>query len=549
MGWKDSFQASGKTGSAQPEAVLNAEGGWKKSFQQDSVRRGDLAASSQMAEEARQKQENQQKGFFQNLGEGLTLGAKQRVLGLAQASNDLLGWASPETAQDMNGLARNYQARGRGTGTGGLIGEILGDPLTAATLPIAGTGSVGGLALQGAGIGAAGGATAPMENSNLPDRLTGMGLSAAIGGVGGAAIPVAGKVVRKAAKPFTAVDGELGRLAGVMEQEGVALTPAQKTGSKVLRGVETGFAELPFTSGAQAKVTDAQQKAFNAAVLKRAGIAADSATPDVLDAGKRAISKQFEDIAARTTLNVDDALLNRLAAVEKEAAKRLGKDEARAVQSFIDDVLSSGGKIDGRTYQNTRSMLGQMAQGGKDSFKSGLLKDMQSALDDAAFRSLSPADQAAWLQARTQYGAYKTIEKAMSSTGNNTLAGNISPAALASAAKTANKNYATGAGALNDLARGGAAFLRDPVGNSGTGQRLLWQGLLSGTGVAGYATGGVPGAVASMAAPKGLQAIYNTGPVQRYLTQAAGKAAPAVGPLSKAAAAAAALGGAAAAEE
>jgi hypothetical protein len=197
-----------------------------------------------------------------------------------------------------------------------------------------------------------------------------------------------GKGISKAAQPFQSLGGELGRLAGVLDDAGVDLTPAQKTGSKALRGVETAFSELPLTSGSQAKIAEGQAEQFNKAVLAKAGIDANKAAPEVMLAGKQKLGKGFEAISKRTMVNVDDALLKKLGEIETEATRRLGPDGSKAVNSFIEDVLATGGKIDGDVYQRTRSLLGKMAKGTKDDFVGGLLKDLQGALDDAAQRSL-----------------------------------------------------------------------------------------------------------------------------------------------------------------
>jgi hypothetical protein len=457
------------------------------------------------------EQANKDAGFFANAGKGLLRGAESRVLGMIQAGADMLpdGMVSPVFRQDMADVARQLTLEGKGTGAGGLVGEIVGDPATAASLPVSG---VAGLARAGALAGLTTPNAEATPDASRKERLTGGAIGAGLGAV----VPFAMKGVEKAAQPFKKVDGELGRLAGIAAQEGIELTPAQATGSRVLRGVENAFDDLPLTAETQAKVMQGQAKQFNRAALSRAGIDADKATPDVLEAGKNALSQRFEDISSRTSVTVDDDLLKQLATIEAEASKRFGKDEAKAVTSFVDDVLSSGGVIDGATYQNTRSILGQLANGTKDGFKSTLLKDMQAALDDAAFRSLSPEDAAVWQTLRKQYSAYKTIEKAMSRTGQAALEGNISPAALAQAIKTGNKGYATGSGELNNLARAGAAFLRDPVANSGTAKRLAWQTVLSGGGLA---AGGPMGLAASVIAPKALQVLYNSAAGKKLLTE------------------------------
>ncbi len=502
---------------------------------------------------------NQDKGFFRNLAEGVGRGAESRVLGVIQAASDLLpdGVVSPGFRQDMAAVARQLQAEGRGTGAGGVVGEIAGDPLTAATLPLAAAGSFGQLALQGARLGAAGGLAQPNTETGPEASRQQRLQDALLGGAAGAAVPAVFKGGEKLAQPLKPLAGEAARLAEKAREIGLKLTPAQATGSKALRGVENAFAELPFTAGKAAEQAAGQSAKFNRAVLAKAGIDADAATPEVLEAAARQFDDAFRSLTAATTVKVDDALLDQLGQVEKEAARRLGPDAGRGVTSVIEDVLNSGGVIDGATYQNTRSILGQMAKGTTDSFQAGLLKQTQRALDAAAERSLpNAAAKAAWKTTRKRYEAYKTIQKAMSSTGAEALAGNIPPAALAMAAKAGKKGYAQGRGELNDLARVGAAFLRDPVGNSGTAQRALYQNMLRGQGTAiasglvgtgaaaGYQQDGTVGALGgaglALALPKLLQTAYGRKMVQDYLSgQAGGKVAAAMLPAAKAATAAA----------
>jgi hypothetical protein len=463
-----------------------------------------------------QPTEPQPKGIIEKIGHAtgsIHRGLSKRGLGIIQAADDLTGnnILSPEARAASQETVAKLRKEGKGKGFASfLVENIAADPLSWIN-------PATGVIRSGAIMGATSALTDAAE-TDKPGFTRGR--DAIMGAGAGAATGAVVKAGAKALKPIAPRTGEMKRLVDAADAEGIKLTPAQRTGSRALRGIETGFNELPLTAGKQAAVADEQAKLFNKAVLARAGIDADTATPEILSAGKQALSKQFDDISARTSVNVDDELLEAFGRIEKEATKRLGPDASKAVTSYVDDILSSGGAIDGLTYQNTRSQLGQLAKGTKDSFTAGLLKDMRDALDEAAFRSLPDADKATWQKVRKQYGAYKTVEKAMSSTGNQAIAGNISPGALATAAKTMNKNFATGAGELNELARIGAAFLRDQVGNSGTAQRQLWQNLLTGgTGAAGYAAGGPVGAVAALAAPKIAQIAYGTKPVQKYLTE------------------------------
>lgn len=162
---------------------------------------GDAARPRDLTREAIQH-ENEQKGVVRKVGEGMARGAAERVLGILQTARDVgetLYGTNPRDAAEKQlyeDVAATLNERGEGTGAAGFIGEIVGDPATAATLPIAAAGTLPKLIAQGAGIGAASGASAPMEDSNLPNRLE----SAAVGGTVGGAVPAAIGVTRSAVK-------------------------------------------------------------------------------------------------------------------------------------------------------------------------------------------------------------------------------------------------------------------------------------------------------------------------------------------------------------
>lgn len=357
---------------------------------------------------------------------------------------------------------------------------------------------------KGAAAGAVSGGLYGAGGADDGERLEGAGQGAFYGGVTGGTIPAVGAAVggvKNAILPKVA-DQEVKALAQKALDEGIPLRRSQIGDSRVAKTIASVTKDVPF-SGAKG-FADKQQAAFNKAVLSKADIAAEKATPDVLQAAGNTFNKKFADAISRTTIEVDDDLLDAFGNIEQEAAKRLGPDGQKLARSYVDDILASGGKIDGKTYQNARSNLGQMAKSkmGSDPFIGGLLKDMQSALDESAFKSLPPQGQQQWQNIRKQYGAYKTIQKAMNSTSADAAVGDISPGALANAAKTGNANYSKGAGELNDLARIGGRFVRDGVPNSGTAQRL---------GVGGAFMGAAPFAplpvAKAIAASKGFNAL------------------------------------------
>lgn len=394
------------------------------------------------------------------------------------------------------------------------------------------TGNAASRIIKGALAGSASGGLYGAGSADDGNRLEGAEQGAAYGGVVGGAIPAvsaAGGAIKNAILPNVS-DPITAALAQKALDEGIPLRRSQISDSRVAQGIASVTKDIPF-SGAGA-FADKQTTAFNKAVLAKAGIDAEKATPAILSDAADDFNKKFSSIIGKTTVNIDTAALDDLGKIEQEASKRYGADGRKLVGSYIDDVLSSGGKIDGQTYQNTRSQLGKMAKakGASDPFMAGLLKNIQSTLDDAALRSLPSAEQQQWQEVRQQYGAFKTIQKAMNSTSGQAAIGNISPAALASAAKTGNPNYARGAGELNDLARIGGRFVRDNVPNTGTAQRLMTYGAL---GSAGTAAALNPAILVAALKAIGTSAAFNAADTSQSLVRNAikGNAGRAVSPL------------------
>lgn len=141
-----------------------------------------------------------EQGFLSNVASGLETGAKSRALGLLQLGMEATGNTDNPYYKDTQDLAAQYQNEAKGTGVGGVIGEIAGDPLTYATLPFgAGATSIAGLAAVGALGGGAAGLTQPYaENqSRLTGTAIGAGAGAVLAPVGAKALQYGGRLAEK----------------------------------------------------------------------------------------------------------------------------------------------------------------------------------------------------------------------------------------------------------------------------------------------------------------------------------------------------------------
>jgi hypothetical protein len=292
---------------------------------------------------------------------------------------------------------------------------------------------------------------------------------------------------------------------------GIPVNLSQLSDSKFLKTLASAVEKMPFTGGTKAR--NAQQEAFNRAVSKTFGENTTTITDDVYAAAKRRIGGQFNDLSARNSLNADNTLLGRLAGIVDEANKFGADDTARAVQNSIDELLGKAdpaGVIPGRAYQALDSKLGKLMKSGGE--KSLYLGQVREAVREAMDQGISQADKAAWQQARSQYRNLKTIRDLVAKNPE----GNISPALLAgriNANEAGKESMAMGArGELGDIAKIGRQFVRDPIPDSGTAQRLMALGALGG---GGYAFGVDPtGVLALMAAGatggRGINRLLNS---------------------------------------
>lgn len=459
--------------------------------------------------------------------QGMALGARKRALGIVEAglnTANAIGVAPEFVAnakQVVADVAQNQAREGTGTGLKGAIAEITGDPLSY----LAGA-SIPKIIGQGALMGAT--SATGHKDSTLASNAQNAagGIAAALGG------KVIGAGINRVAQPIQSNLGTIGAAAAKkLEDAGINLTAAQKTGSKALGALESVFATLPMTSGAQGKLLAKQRDAFTQAALKEAGINAPDAGRASLEQAAKAFGAEYSALAKNNNMNIDAPLLNNVAQIYQEATSgRLGQDAANLVKSVAVDIYNSGDKITGEAYQKTRSLLTQKANSTKDSFDAGLMKQLRNELDAAFERSLPASQRGLMADINRRYQAFKPIQKAME--GGNTdslLEGSINPANLYN-------QVATGA-PLSDLADAGKSILRQVVPDSGTATRTLIQNGLTGAGVAaaGYgATSDTPmapyltAAGLALAGPKAAQLIYNSRPAQAYMVGGLGKGAQAV---------------------
>lgn len=351
----------------------------------------------------------------------------------------------------------------------------------------------------------------------------------AAGALAGGMVPTA------AMRTITPVSGgEAVRAAHVanLKNEGVtALTAGQRTGNKALRWAETVAADTPGAARTAERINTAGAEQFTRAALRRAGVNADRATPDVIDGAFQHLGQRFNAIAAQSHMRVDSALVHNLRQAVFDYEDLVPPSQrAPFLANLVDDIRAArnqAGAISGEAYQATRSRIETLRRSTKnDPNLANALRNVREALDDAMGRSVPQNLANEWRNVRGQYRNLIAIEKAADGAGEAGAVGLISPAKLRQATKTMDKrSVSRGRDDLGNLARSGDAVMK-PLPNSGTAPRQAMNDLFAAGGAAGGALfGGAPGAaVGAVAAPLVRGAVARgvlSGPVQNYLSNQA----------------------------
>lgn len=304
----------------------------------------------------------------------------------------------------------------------------------------------------------------------------------------------------------------------VLRREGVTdLTAGQKTGAKTLRTAESVTQDIPF-GGSKARLMDEKQaEQFTRAALRRVGVNATRANPEVIDGAFKTIGKKFDDLASRNNMRIDDTSRQEMIDAVLEYRSAVPETMRSPIVQNIDTELLSGTRLSGEAYKTFRSRIERIRRGSRDPELSNALTRIRDALDDGMERSMPAADKGQWRQVRGQYRNLLAIETAAAGAGENAAMGLISPAQLRNAVKQQGKRaYVRGQGDLSNLARAGEAVMK-PLPNSGTAPRSVAAGALGAGGYASF-TGDLFSGLAMAAAPAASSRLLMSRPVQNYLS-------------------------------
>lgn len=389
----------------------------------------------------------------------------------------------------------------------------VGESLPSMVVPVGGAGASAAKAAGRLAVSAA--VPAAAEYGTAGERA-GHAAGAAAGAViGGVVIPkAAGAIVEGGKAALKGLAGKISpealALAERAKQLGIPVNLAQLSDSKFLKVLSSSLEQMPFTGAV--KTVNTQRKAFTSAVAKTFGSTTDTISPEVYAAERKRLGAQFDDLAARNTLDVTGAVKSKLDGIVNAAEQTASDDTIRAmnnirgrlteqakvtgghvpakVSTLVDEAgnplikeaaqnLPSSVKIPGATYSSIDSELSNIIKAGGE--KGMYAKQMQTAIREAMDGSISPADQALWTETRTQYKNLKAVRDIIAKEVGD---GNVPPTQLMHALNNSDAGKEAMAlgkrGTLGELGQIGKRFVRDPVPNSGTAQRALAMSLIGG---------------------------------------------------------------------
>lgn len=355
---------------------------------------------------------------------------------------------------------------------------------------------------------------------------------------------VGGMLPNTAARAVTPAPANAARQGAVqaLENEGVtALTAGQRTGNERLRWIEDATAMVPGGGGRATAMQQQANEQFTRAALRRAGVQADRATPDVIDTAFRNMGQEFQNFAHATNIPGSRAAFNGFRSIAADyRANTSNAMRIDRVGDFADELanrLSSPQLgITGRQYNTYRSELTRFQREQRSNPQAAhAIGRMIESLDTAMLRA-TPRGQRAQVRNALQdrnrrYRNLLAIEDAAAyAPGTGAYAnasGIISPNALKnSIRKMDKKGYTRNRNDMAPLARAGVDAIT-PLRSSGTAERNFAQGVIGAPSTTlGAIAGGVMSAgdpwltLAGAIAPPVIKAAtargLMSGPVQRY---------------------------------
>lgn len=262
--------------------------------------------------------------------------------------------------------------------------------------------------------------------------------------------------------------------ARVLEDAGIPLDQAQRSGGRFMQMLRSAVSNHPFTADRAADFAGTQQKAFNRAVLRSIGENADEATQGVMASAYKRIGSVFNGIGKQGAA-FDDTLQAEIASIVDDASRTIPDSAMGPVTRNVDDLLNSvdeAGKISGEQFVKIRSHLSELS----DNADVGRIADRLENAMLGALERTHPGQKQVLQDAIDQWRTMRIVQTAIGKGAER----DISPLRLANAIATRQNQAMSvyGMGGNQDLVRlaqAGKSVLPQALPDSGTIPRGLMQ--------------------------------------------------------------------------
>jgi len=393
-------------------------------------------------------------------------------------------------------------------------GEIAGGVagMLGAGAALKGVGGVANIASRYPGSAALAGdvayGTAYGAGENNEGRLSG----GAMGGLAGVAGGLAGRGIAKGVAGTIAPKVSDG--IRTLRDKGVRTTIGQSIGPRAA-AFEEKLTPIPILGDLVKSGRDRALGDFNRAVIDDALAPLGKSLPEnavgdkAMEFAQQAFNDAYADARAGMSLRPDIEMVTDLRKIESNVMNGgLDEESAKRLRKIYDAQIArrlKPGGVSGDDYKKMSSGLGKLAATTRQSNPelSSAIRDMQSAIDNAARRS-SPAEAVAKLDATDEgYSLFIRAEQAAAMRGGDT--STFTPMQYDRAVQKGDgsvrsKAYLRGEAKGQEMAEAGKSVLRDTVPDSGSigrglaGGAVLGAGALDPTGLSMLTTGGLAAA-------------------------------------------------------
>jgi hypothetical protein len=308
--------------------------------------------------------------------------------------------------------------------------------------------------------------------------------------------------------------GQRAAMANALRSEGINVTRGQQTNNSLLRRME-GTLDAP----------NIQPEQVTSVVMRRLGSDANIATPSALANVQKNIVSEMDDAVRgadivplpRHAAAADDVATTYIANVETGLA-------VPRVREIVTEISAASGQsrpVDLSTLATWRRDIGRLTVSSNPETRRAAqsLRRLVDDMTDTALTSAGRTDDIAKLaSARTRYRDFLAVRDAATRAGAED--GILSPMQLNNSFIKVMGRENVGVGRTTDAAdfvRSAAGVLRSAPTVSSGGVRAIESlpTILGGAG--GFAAGGIPGALAGLAAPIVGQSVMRTAPIQSLL--------------------------------